>query len=143
MRCLGVVMLAILALPSLAGAQIITGADAGGLSQVKVFADLTGTEIHSFVAYPGFTGGVRVGAGYLNADGVADIITGAGSGSPGGHVKAFDGATTAEVRSFFAFPGFSGGVFVSGGDISGDGISDIITGAGSGEAGGHVKVFDG
>ncbi|MBX9579544.1 MAG: PEP-CTERM sorting domain-containing protein [Gemmataceae bacterium] len=44
----------------------------------------------------------------------ADIITGAGPGAPGGHVKAFDGATGAEVRSFLAFPGFDGGVYVAG-----------------------------
>jgi len=40
------------------------------------------------------------------------------------------------------FPGFSGGVTVATGDITDDGIADIINGAGP-EAGPHIKVFDG
>jgi hypothetical protein len=55
----------------------------------------------------------------------------------------FDGATGAEVWSFFAYdPGLRGGVFVAAGDVTGDGIADIVTGAGPGGAP-HVKVFDG
>ena len=67
----------------------------------------------SFFAYDAaFTGGVRVAAGDLNGDGRADIITGAGPGG-GPHVKAFNGLTTTELESFFAFdPAFTGGVFV-------------------------------
>src|SRR5262249_7428485 len=65
--------------------------------------------------------------------------TGVGSGA-GPHVKVFDGATGAEVRSFFAFDGFSGGVFVAAGDLNGDGRAEVIVGA---AANGHVKVFDG
>jgi hypothetical protein len=99
--------------------------------------------VRSFFAYgPNFSGGVFVAAGDVNGDGRDDIITGAGSGAPGGHVKVFDGRTGVEVRSFFAFPGFTGGVTVAAGDVNGDGTDDIITGAGPG-AGPHVKVFDG
>ena len=48
-----------------------------------------------------------------------------------------------ELASFFAFdPLFLRGITVSGGDINGDGISDVIVGAKAG-AGPHVKVFDG
>ena len=61
---------------------------------------------------------------------------------PGGHVKVFDGLTGAEVRSFLAFPGFTGGVFVAGGDTNKDGFGDILVGADAGGAA-HVKVFDG
>jgi hypothetical protein len=143
MRGYAIVLLALWSLPPAASAQIITGADVGGTSHVKVFQGLSGTETQSFLAYGSFTGGVRVGAGHLNGDGVAEILTGAGAGAPGGHIKAFDGASVAEIRSFFAFPGFSGGVYVSGGDITGDSIADIIVGAGSGTPGGHVKVFSG
>src|SRR5207253_2327651 len=57
-------------------------------------------------------------------------------------VKVFDGTTGEEIRSFFAFPGFTGGAFVAAGDVDGDGTDDIIVGAGAG-AGPHVKVFSG
>ena len=36
---------------------------------------------------PGFPGGVSLAAGDVNSDGQPDIITGAGPGAPGGHVK--------------------------------------------------------
>jgi hypothetical protein len=123
--------------------DILVGADAGGVPQVKVFDGATGTEIRSFLAYDaGFAGGVRVAAGDVNGDDVADIVTGAGPGG-GPHVKVFDGATGAEIRSFFAFdPGFPGGVYVAAGDIGGDGVSDLVVGADAGGAP-QVKVFDG
>ncbi len=122
--------------------EIITGAGPGAGPHVKVFDGRSGAELSSFFAYaPGFKGGVRVAAGDVDGDGFADIITGSGLGAQP-HVKVFDGATTRELRSFFAFPGFTGGVFVASVDVNGDGRDDIITGAGSG-AQPHVKVFDG
>ena len=109
---------------------------------MKVFDGATGTEISSFFAYgSGFTGGVYVGAGDTNDDGIADIITGTGPGG-GPQVEVFDGRTNAELRSFYAYdPAYSGGVTVAGGDINGDGFADIITGSASDAA--HVEVFDG
>jgi hypothetical protein len=85
---------------------------------------------------------VFVASGDVNGDGKADIVVGADAGGAP-HVKVFDGATGAEIRSFFAFdPGFLGGVRVAAGDVNGDGKADIITGAGPGTLS-HVKVFDG
>jgi len=122
-------------------ADIVTGADAGAASHVKVFDGGTGAELRSFLAYGAFAGGVRVASGDVNGDGFADVITGAGA-EGNAHVKVFDGRTSAELRSFLAYPGFSGGVFVAAGDVNGDGAADIVTGADAG-AGPHVKVFDG
>ena len=120
---------------------VVVGAGAGS-SRVRVFDPVTGAETRSFFAYTRFAGGVRVAAGDVTGDGVADIITGAGPGGAA-HVKVFDGVTGAEVRSFFAYaPTFLGGVFVAAGDVDGDGFADIVTGAGAG-AGPHVKVFSG
>jgi hypothetical protein len=123
-------------------ADIITGAGAGGGPHVKVFDGATGALVREFFAYDAsFTGGVTVAAADVNGDGVADIVTGAGAGG-GPHVKVFDGATGALVKSFFAYDAtFTGGVFVTAGDVTGDGRADIITGAGAG-GGPHVKVFN-
>jgi hypothetical protein len=122
-------------------ADIIVGAGAGALGgHVKVFDGATGAEVRSFFAFSGFTGGVSVASGDVTGDGVADIIVGAGAGAPGGHVKVFDGATGAEVRSFLAFPGYLGGVNVGSRDLNGDGVSDILVEA---AALPHMKAFDG
>jgi hypothetical protein len=122
-------------------ADLIVGADRGTGPHVKVFDGGTNAEGQSFFAYPpSFSGGVRVAAGDVNGDGVADIITGAGPGA-GTHVKVFNGATNELLQSFFAYPGFAGGVYVAAGDVNGDGRADIVTGADS--AAPHVKVFDG
>lgn len=123
--------------------DIITGADRGGGPHVRVISGKTRTEIASFFAYSAsFLGGVRVAAGDVDGDGKVDIITGAGPGG-GPHVKVFSGANFQTIQSFFAYDaGFTGGVYVSGGDFNGDGKSDIATGAGAG-GGPHVKVFNG
>src|SRR5687767_7266758 len=118
---------------------IVTGADATAPLHVKRFATPALAETASFFAYSaGFTGGVRVAVGDVNGDSVGDMITGAGAGG-NGHVKVFDGVSLAEIRSFFAYPGLTGGIFVAAGDVNGDGRADIITGTDSGTIG-HVKV---
>lgn len=126
-----------------AGPIIIAGTDAGPTAQVRVFDGQTAALLQSFTPYGTFTGGVRVAAADVTGDGVPDIVTGAGSGLSGGHVKVFDGVTGAEVRNFLASPGFAGGVYVAAADVNGDGFADIITGSGSGLTGGQVQIFSG
>jgi hypothetical protein len=78
----------------------------------------------------------------LNRDGVPDIITAPGPGG-GPHVKVFDGLTGQVLAGFMAYdPSFRGGVFIAAGEVSGDVVPDIITGAGPG-GGPHVKAFNG
>jgi hypothetical protein len=89
---------------------------------------------------PGSQGGVRVATGDIDGDGIADIITGPGPGA-GPIVRVFAGSNGARVRDFFAFePAQTSGVFVAGGDVTGDGRDDIIVGEGGGP---RVRVFDG
>src|SRR5205814_169334 len=83
-----------------------------------------------FAYDPRFGGGVFVGAGDVNNDFRADIVTGAGPGG-GPHVKVFDGRNGLLMEQFFASAAnFPGGVRVAAGDVTGDGKADIATGAG-------------
>src|SRR5262249_38502238 len=86
---------------------------------------------------PGYHGAIASAVGGGTGVGLGGGVTGALAG----HVKVVDGATGAEVRSFLAFPGFAGGVSVASADVDGDGLWDLVVGAGSGP--GHVKVLSG
>jgi fibronectin-binding autotransporter adhesin len=113
----------------------------GGEGRVNVY-DATGALVRTFVPFVGWTGEVRVTTGDVTGDETKDIVVGTGAGASG-HVKVFDGQTGAEIRSFFAFEGFNGGISVAAGDIDNDGRADIIVGAGAGAPSGHVKAFSG
>jgi hypothetical protein len=89
----------------------------------------------------GLTAGVYVAAEDVDGDGVADIVTGVGSGGAP-QVNTFSGRDGTMLHSLFAYPaGFMGGVRVGAADLTGDGHADVITGAGPG-GGPHVRVFD-
>jgi hypothetical protein len=71
----------------------------------------------------------------------AILATGAGPGG-GPHVRVFD-AAGADVPNFFPYdPRFTGGVRVAVGDLTGDGIDDLVTAPGPGGAP-FVKAYDG
>jgi hypothetical protein len=120
---------------------IVTGADAGGAPEVRVF-DATSKAIRfRFLAYdPAFRGGVRVAAGDVNGDGVSDIITAPGAGPS--TVRVFSGVDASLVASFNAYETRGrGGVFVAAGDVNGDGLAEVITGPGKSSVP-LVRVFD-
>ncbi|MDY3563725.1 autotransporter-associated beta strand repeat-containing protein [Gemmata sp. JC673] len=124
--------------------DIVVSADAGAAPHVKVFSGADGSLLRSFLAYDaGFRGGVRVAVGDVDGDGFADIVTGNGAGAAA-NVKVFSGKDGALLKSFLAYDaGFRGGIYVGAGDVTGDGLADVITGSGAGAPGGHVKVFSG
>jgi hypothetical protein len=69
-------------------------------------------------------------------------VTGADTGG-GPHVQVFDAATGVLLRSFLAYdPAFVGGVRVAAGDVTGDGVPDVVTAPGPG-GGPDIRVFDG
>lgn len=127
-------------------ADIITAPGPGLGPHVRIFDGNTCRRIRGrqgdFLAYrANFQGGVFVAAGDVNGDGRADIITGPGAGGRP-VVRVFDGLTGNMIQSFLAYdPEFLGGVNVAAGDVNGDGVDEIITGAGPG-GGPHVKVFN-
>ena len=136
-------------------ADLVLGAGAGGGPHVKVVDgtklgqrdrfDLPapGALLGSFFAYAAdFLGGVNVAAADTDGDGKAEVVTGAGpGGSP--HVKVFAGGTLKEILSVIPYnPGFRGGVNVAAGDLDGDGLAEIVTGAAAG-GGPHVGIYNG
>ena len=122
-------------------ADIITGSGVGVSPHVVVFDSATAQAIYSFYAYlPQFKGGVNVGAGDVDGDSKADILTGAGLGGDP-HVKVFSGADGSQKQSFDAFEvDFNGGVSVASADLNGDGKADIIAGTQTQSA--KVKAFN-
>src|SRR5262249_8002540 len=78
--------------------DIITAVRSGALSHVKVFDGVTGAEIASFFAFPGFMSGVSVAAGDVNGDHKADLIVGTNAGG-NSHVKVIDGSKLNQVTA--------------------------------------------
>jgi autotransporter-associated beta strand protein len=130
--------------------DIIAGAGLTGAPRVVVYDGATLQQIMSFFAYPdeenGFSNrlGVYVAAGDVTGDGIADVVTGIGSGG-GARVRVFDPkAARPEIpaRDFFAYNvDFLGGVRVAVGDVTGDGVADIVTTPGP-SGGPEVRIFD-
>jgi serralysin len=119
--------------------MLVTGVDASliGPPTVGVFKAPGGTSITSFNAFSAsFAGGVRVAAGDFTGDTVPDIIAATG---PGGSstIHIFDGATFAPAAgplgNFEPFgAGYTGGTYVTAGDVNGDGHADLVVGSGGG-----------
>jgi hypothetical protein len=134
--------------------EIVTGAGPGAVygPHVRAFNwNSTAMGSVSFLAYGTNKYGVNVTCGDVDGDGYDEIITGAGPGAVfGPHVRGwnFDGGPLTEIGaiSYFAYGTPKWGVNVSCGDIDGDGIDEILTGAGPGAVyGPHVRGwnFDG
>jgi hypothetical protein len=151
--------------------DIITGAGVGiGVHtdpRIRVFSGVNNAILRDFSAFPDTSGaskyntynvGATVAAADFNNDGKADIVVGPESGNP--NVIVYSGADTSpaptKLRDFFAYapitPGgslyYPVGAYVAAGDYNGDGVPDIITGAGINVAtgiggGSHVRVFSG
>ncbi len=102
----------------------------------------------SYFAYGTPKWGVNVSCGDIDGDGFDEIITGAGPGAVyGPHVRGWNcdggGAQPIAGVSFLAYSTIKYGVNVACGDIDGDGIDEIITGAGPGAVfGPHVRGWN-
>ncbi len=123
--------------------EIVTGTKDGGGAHIRIF-NRDGVLIHpGFFAFDkAFRGGVNVALGDITGDGFLEIVAGAGVGG-GPHVRIFNRDGVLIHPGFFAFDkAFRGGVNVAVGDVTGDGIADIIAGPGKGGKA-TVRVFSG
>jgi len=136
--------------------EIITGAGPGAVFGPHVRGwnfDDSGTVTPipgiSYFAYGTPKWGVNVTCGDIDGDGYDEIVTGAGPGAVyGPHVRGWnwDGGPTISAIpgvSFLAYGTAKFGVNATCGDIDGDGIDEIITGAGPGVVfGPHVRGWN-
>ena len=118
------------------------GADAGGLPTAELIDQTGAVQFSRAVFDTTFTGGVRVAAGDVNGDGVPDLVVGSGPGMPT-LVKVYDGKTGTLLGQITPFEAaFTGGVFVTVGDVTGDGKADVIVTPDEG-GGPRVRIFSG
>ncbi len=125
--------------PEYDGDEIVVGAGVGSPPQVRIMTP-AGFDIGGFfLSQRKGRGGVDVAIGDVNGDGVKEIVTGLGPKNDP-LVQVVDRHGTV-LASFLAYgKAFRGGVRVSTADLDGDGVDEIITGAGRG-GGPEVRVF--
>lgn len=131
--------------------DLVVTPDEGGGPRARVFSGAGFKQIADFLGIddPAFRGGARAAVGDVTGDGVGDLLVAAGFGG-GPRVAVFDGTSLSDgaftrkpFPDFFAFePALRNGVYVAAGDLTGDGLADLVTGAGPGGAP-RMSVFDG
>jgi hypothetical protein len=108
------------------------------------------------VALPGSLGSYAIQVRAENAAGSALLgytvsvgqegvfsVAAMGGGTELSRLAIYRNGTRELLREVIPFPGFKGEFYADSGDISGDGVEDIIVGSGKGSQNGHVVVFDG
>ena len=134
--------------------DFIVGTDSGGVARLNVFSGAfppgqTPPLLFSLNPFGAFKGGVRVATADFDNDGRHEIVAATGAGRRA-LVRVFDGNgnpfTSAALpnfqNAFFPFGQAKFGVFVAAGDVTGDGVADIVTGSGAGTKP-RVNLFNG
>jgi subtilisin family serine protease len=123
--------------------EIVVGSGFGMPPQVKIFS-AAGVLKGQFLAYDkNFHGGINVAVADINGGAInhqEEIVTVPGKGG-GPQVRIFDSAGKLQSQFFAYDRNFHGGVNIAVGDVDGDGLAEIITGAGPSGAP-HVRVFN-
>lgn len=119
----------------------------GGGSQLRVVDGLSGGDVVPAIATfePSYTGGLFVAVADLTGDGKAEIIVSPDVGG-GARIQIFsyNGTALTLVANFFGIddPNFRGGARVAAGDLDGDGLPEVVVGAGFG-GGPRVATYAG
>jgi hypothetical protein len=100
-----------------------------------------------FTAIAGYAGALNIAAGDVNGDGTPDIIVGTAAGSQG-RVVVFDGNSVASGGAVTRIggiltpfgTGFTGGVVVAAGDVTGNGPAEVIVGTQT--KGDQVNIYE-
>ncbi|NQV13249.1 MAG: VCBS repeat domain-containing M23 family metallopeptidase [Parcubacteria group bacterium] len=123
--------------------EIVVGAGPGNKPYVKIFDKNTQELEKTFLAYgDDFRGGVRVAIGNINGGEYQEIITGAGPGG-GAQARVFSHNGSVILPKLFPFgENQRSGLDVAAGDTNGDGIDEIIVGAGPGGEP-KVRIYNG
>ena len=133
--------------------DLVITPDEGGGPRVRVFNVKTNAPIADYFGIDdaNFRGGARPTVADVNGDGRPDVVVAAGFGG-GPRVSAWSGlsvadntarGTTGLLYNLFVFEDtLRNGTFVSAGDVTGDGLPDLVAGGGPG-GGPRVSVFDG
>ena len=101
-----------------------------------------GSTRSSVTPFAGYTGALRVAEADFTGDGVADLIVGTGPGTPS-RLEVLDGVTRAVLFAADPFEAaFTGGIFVAAGDVTGDGVPDLVVTPDEG-GGPRVDVYSG
>ena len=129
--------------------DIVITPDQGGGPRIKIISGKTGLDMRADffgIEDPNFRGGARASLADVNGDGTLDLLVAAGFGGgprlavfSGKSVLSDSGVPVKLFGDFFVFEQtLRNGVFISGGDIDGDGFADVIAGGGPG---GGPRVF--
>lgn len=132
--------------------DVIIGPDVGGGPRIQVWSGRTLSKLMPDffgLPYPEFRGGLRLASVDVNRDGYAELVVAPGAGG-GPRLTLYDGRSfTADgrpvtlVNDFFAFDeSLRTGLYLSAGDVNGDGFGDIVVGTGIG-GGPRVRVISG
>lgn len=123
--------------------EIVTAAGVGGGPHIRIFR-LDGSFVNQFYAYDeNVHTGVNVAIGDVDGDQRGEIITAPKAGG-GPQVRVFDSSGQVDgTVGFYAYDeNYHGGVNVAVGDVTGDGVAEIVTGNGI-DGASHVRVFSG
>jgi hypothetical protein len=129
--------------PQTSPQAVIVGTGNGGSPKIQLRHPTTGALVSQLtVGDPLATSGVRVAAADVTGDGVLDYFVGTGPGVSNA-ASLYDGSTKQKIRDVPAFEAsFTGGLYVAAGDVTGDGVPELVIAAGEG-GGPRVRVLDG
>ncbi|MFH1405261.1 MAG: S8 family serine peptidase, partial [Patescibacteria group bacterium] len=122
------------------GIEDIVVSEDQGQGRVRIFASRNGQT--EFQPYQNDNVSVRIAVGDVDGDGQKELVTVPGPGfEPRGVI--YDGSTGDMEASFLAYDEhYQNGVYVSVGDLDGNGQAEIVTGTDNG-GGPHTRIFNG